>query len=241
MPLAKPGARPHRSWAPAALALLWMVSSCGGRKENVPQPTGAPEIGADEVLLEVAGIAFTRGELDAISAPVHAGMPNAGRKARWRAVLEHALQVRLAHRKHGGEMAELRERAQALADATRNGGYPELVRQGEAFGGRQEERPQSRGGMPPAVADFVFKMENLGQVSDPIATPQGYHVVSCELVEPGTSSDQDLAHVYFVPFLAIPGDAFDSWWKEVRPTLRDQVTKVHPELTGALPPWLQDP
>ncbi len=217
----------------ASLALAITFAACDPEPDPGPQPP-AP----DAALAFGDDAVITHAEIAAFFPYFDSWDPRLGKKARIRAVLTKELvPIALARADFAEQRAEQRTRAENLRSVV--GNYLELKDQGGAFGGEEPDRPYSRSSLPYAVARWAFADENIGAVSPPIETANGYLLVAVRDIIRGGTTISDLVHMYSVPFPTHEGGDFHAWLKDAKATAKDAITYVHPDIADALPIWLQ--
>src|SRR5262249_32457425 len=135
---------------------------------------------------------------------------------------------------------ELRHRADALAAAIGNGGYPELVARSTSIGAGSPHTVM-RYELPLPLAAWAFDEEHVGTVSPVIETAQGFSLLSTYEITRGLTRTTDRAEVCQVAFFTPDNVAFADWLEKSKAAAADKVTFVNSDYRGALPPWIKAP
>lgn len=236
------------SSALAACALL-LLAAC--RDEATPQG-GAMAAGAnggaatngdgEQVILVVDGLSFTRQQVEEFFPWLHSVHSRSGRNLLAQYVLgDYLIPVALARREFRALRDEQQQRAATLRKVIGNGGYPELVARGQAFGGFAPHPPVQSPRLALPLQRWAFDVENLGQVSPPLEVPEGFALIAAADVRTGVTRLEDTAEVFLVPFYTHTAAETKRWLDQRREAIADRVTWVHPEWRDALPPWLHLP
>ena len=203
----------------------------------------APEEGPTRpagLALEIDGLQVTIDELHSYDDYFRELDPSMGRNYRTSELLDQfLLPLRLAQRAFPEQRAEARAEAAALAEVVGDGGYQELVRQGDVLGGFKPERPFSRNQLPLALSRYAFDADHVFLASPPIEVAQGFCLIATYRLHQGITTVEDQVEAYLVPFYTHSGALFASWYKAEKQRIRNRVTYVHPDYREALPPWVE--
>lgn len=218
-----------------------LATSCGEASPGKGAGNGGtPDAGPDEVLLIVDGLSITRAQVHEFDDYVLFYDSKVGRKHLARHVLDDfVLPTALARRAFAAERRTLFAKAKELSDACQIEGLEALLRYGKLQGGYPWQR-KVRSKLRWSLGRWAFDEEHLLAVSPPLEMPQGFYVIAAESLEPELSRAFDRVTVYLVPFLThVAAGTFQPWLRGEKERIADRVEYVHPELEGALPPWLQ--
>jgi hypothetical protein len=224
-----------RHLRPRSLALAALVlGACGGEGRQTtsqpPDPDLLLSLDGGRIQVRAAEAAPFLEYLDGLD-------PTMGRNYRLRELLDqHLLPLALARAAFGPERQALRERAEALRAVADNS--LELRRKGELVGGLEPAEPLSRNDLPLPVAAWAFRPENLGAVSPPLETPQGFVLIAPLDLEPGLTAVTDQLRAFVVRFEHQDRDSFDAWLGRARQGLVGRIDHVAPTCRAALPLWL---
>lgn len=211
------------------------MAACGGEAPDANE-TGLPE--GVLASFDQGRIVVRNEDVEPMLAYLDALDPTMGRKYRFRELLDqHVLPLLLARD------AFPTERAKALADASALRSVAdnslELQRKGALAGGEAPETPFARNDLPLPVADFAFRPENLGAVSPPIETADGYVLVAPLDFEPGLTPVADRARLFVIRYRTHEPEAFDRWLGPAKAALADRLDDVAPAYRDALPRWVR--
>lgn len=228
------GAAPFRR---GLLALTILAVGCGGTGAD----TAPPEL-PDGVIASFDGgrIVVRADEVEPLIAYLEQLDPTMGRKYRFRELLDqHLLPMLLARDAFPAERAQALADAEALRAVADNS--LELQRKGALAGGEAPEQPFARNDLPLPVADFAFRPENLGAVSPPIETADGYYLVAPLDFEPGLTPVADRARIFVIRYRTHESEEFDRWLGAAKSALADRLDAVAPPHADALPRWIRIP
>lgn len=215
------------------VALVLVAGACVALSLATCREPAAPPV---KDLLVVDGITIGLGELEPYVQFLDSYLPEGGRKAKVRRVLEeHVLPLRLAQRAFAAERLEQLRRATDLCAVASNAA--ELENQSSAIADRARKnvtRAQAR--LP--VALFLFDPQRTGSVSPPIEVPQGFIVAAAWSITEDALAVGDYADALQVAFTTHRADEWIAWVSAEQKRIADKVTFVHPEYREAMPPWL---
>lgn len=219
---------PRRLACAFATALILAGGALSGCGETAP-----PQV---KELLVVDGITIELAELEPFLKFLDSYLPEGGRKAKVRRILEeHVLPMHLARRAHPAERRAQLQLASDLCSVATN--IAELEKQTTNFPGKSRRFvTRSQAKLP--VAMFLFDELLQGAVSPPLEVPFGYIVASCYEVKTGALTVDDHADSLQVGFATHPGAEWQAWLVAEQKRIADKVTFVHPDYREAMPPWL---
>jgi len=220
------------------LALTAALAGCGEPHEDATPPPGLPD-GA--IASFDGGRIVVRGaEVEPLAAYLEELDPTMGRKYRFRELLDqHLLPMLLARDAFPAERAKALANAEALRAVADNS--LELMRKGALAGGEAPEQPFARNDLPLPVAAFAFRPENLGAVSPPIETADGYYLVAPLDFEPGLTPVADRARLFVIRYRTHESEDFDRWLGAAKTAIADRLDAVAPSHADALPRWISIP
>jgi hypothetical protein len=225
-----PNRRPH-----ALLPILILVAALtAGCSKEAPAPA------ADNRLLVVDGIVVTMDDVAPYLAFLDSFLPEGGRKAKLRRVLEeHLLPLRLAERAFPEQRREQLARAEGLVQVATNAA--ELEERSQAIHHRSRHSTSRLTPRLP-VAMFLFDQSRWGSVSEPIEVPNGYIVATVfELKDDSALALDDYVDALQVGFLTHEIADWMAWLDTEQRRIGDHVTYVHPDYREAMPEWLHLP
>lgn len=225
------------------LTALLLLAACDQKPQKPPAPAPA---GPADVLLEVEGHRFTRGEIDEHVAYLRSYAPDLGRITCQREVLDQLL-IPLAYARveFRTQRQALRERAEGLRRALgAEAGVSDLLsRTGKDYPGFVRFEQASRPELMIPEQRFLFDIHNLRRVSPVIELPLGFSLGASETLIPSGPTEAylkaDLILVRYSHFA--DAEARGRWFKALRQRLRELAPEkilVHPDLRDALPTYL---
>lgn len=187
-------------------------------------------------LLVVDGLTIELAELDPYVQFLDSYLPEGGRKAKVRRVLEeHLLPLHLARRAFAAERAEQFRRATDLCTVATN--VAELEVQSKSVPDRTRKHwSRSQAKLP--VAMFLFDPLHTGAVSPPLEVPHGWIVAAAYAIEQSALTVDDHVDALQVAFATHTADRWTEWVIAEQRRIADKVTFVHPDYREAMPPWL---
>ncbi|MDA0372670.1 MAG: hypothetical protein O2865_02690 [Planctomycetota bacterium] len=217
------------------LALGALLTSCGDGAAE-PAAPGLPE--GVIASFDAGRIVVRSTDVDPLLAYLEELDPTMGRKYRFRELLDqHLLPLLLARDAFPTERAYALGAARSLREVADNS--LELQRKGVLVGGEAPEQPFARNDLPMPVADFAFRPENLGAVSPPIETADGYFLVAPLDLEPGLTPVADRARIFVVRYPTHAAEDFDRWLAPAKAALANRLDGVDPQFADALPRWIR--
>jgi hypothetical protein len=209
-------------------AILW------GCEDQDPGPPPAPAAG---VILEVDGLRVMRQEVEDWYAYVESYQPTAGRMQAIAYFIEtHLLPLRAAERDFPEARARALDKAHGLQSVA--GNSLELQDKGPGLPEYVPATNYSRTDLEPAVVDYAFALENLGRVSEPIATPRGFVLAASIDMIPGGTTFSDRVRLCRADFWMSGDQEYFDWIRDLRSRLEGKVTYLDPDFRHAVPDWL---
>lgn len=219
-----------------ALVVLGVLPAACGDDAAEPKVPGLPE--GVIASFDAGRIVVRTADVDPLLAYLEELDPTMGQKYRFRELLDqHVLPLLLARDAFPAERAAALEAARSLREVADNS--LELQRKGVLVGGEAPEQPFARNDLPMPVADFAFRPENLGAVSPPIETADGYFLVAPLDFEPGLTPVADRARIFVIRYPTHAPEDFDRWLGPAKAALADRLDAVAPEHADALPRWIR--
>jgi hypothetical protein len=232
-----PHTQRRRRRSPILACLTVLAAGCGG------EPVETTAIDLPEGVLasfDQGRIVVRTEDVEPLLAYLDELDPTMGHKYRFRELLDqHVLPLMLARDAFPAERAQALAEAEALRSVA--GNSLELQRKGTLAGGEAPETPFARNDVPMPVADFAFREENLGAVSAPIETADGYVLVAPLDLERGLTPVADRARLFVVRYRTHDPEAFDRWLGPAKAALADRLDVVAPAYRDALPRWIRVP
>lgn len=208
----------------SVLLLATIAAGCG---DKAPPETR---------LLVLDGIEVRLDEVEPFVAFLDESVPEGGRKTKIQRVLEEQiLPLKLAQRAFPAERKALRERAEQLRSVATNA--HELEQQSTAMKDKRRAKfPRLHAKLP--VAMFLFRLENIGSVSQPIELPEGFAVVGSFDALQHQLALEDSVDALEVAFFTHGGSDWRNWLLAEQARVADKLTFVHPDYRFALPSWI---
>lgn len=205
------------------------------------EPNAGAADAPDGLILEIDGLRCWGEELEPLMAYAESVDARIGRNARIATILDgHLIPLKLAQRAFAREREEQRRRAEALAAAIGNGGYPELVARATSTAAGAPLQVM-RHDLPLLLAAWAFDETRLGTVSPVLETAQGFSLLSTYEITRGVTRTTDRAEVCQVAFFTHDSVAFGEWLAQSKGAVADRVTFLHSDYRGALPAWIKAP
>ncbi len=193
----------------------------------------------DGRLIEVDGIAVTFDELQPYYDWLTEYRPGLGVRTKyvW-AMREHVLPLKLAEREFASQRAEQLELASGLCSVATN--IRELEQRAALVTDKSRSNLTRQSALLP-VAMFLFDELTLNAVSQPIALPHGYFVVSAYDRHESPLVMADYVDALQVGFITHTAREWQQYWTRKRAEIGARVTFVHPDYRDDMPEWLQPP
>ena len=193
----------------------------------------------DDRLIEVDGIAITFDELQPYYDWLTEYRPGLGVRTKyvW-AMREHVLPLKLAEREFASQRAEQLELASGLCSVATN--IRELEQRSALVTDKSRSNLTRQSALLP-VAMFLFDELTLNAVSQPIALPHGYFVVSAYERHESPLVMADYVDALQVGFITHTAREWQQYWTRKRAEIGARVTFVHPDYRDDMPEWLQPP
>ncbi|MGC6487079.1 MAG: hypothetical protein ACON4Z_05510 [Planctomycetota bacterium] len=203
------------------------------------EPSAPASDRSDPRLIEVDGVAITFEELQPYYDWLTQFRPGLGKRTKyvW-AMREHVLPLKIAEREFAAERAEQLSLAEGLCSVATN--VQELEQRAALVTDKTRSNLTRQSALLP-VAMFLFDELTLNAVSQPIALPHGFFVVSAYERYESPLVMADYVDALQVGFITHTSLEWQKYWTAKRAEIGARVTFLHPDYRDDMPDWIRPP